>query len=564
MSAINRLKTQILIIGAGGAGVRAALKAQESGKDVTLLCKGVISKCGLTPMAYPSIQASFGYEDARDNSEVHFRDIIDGGRGLSDQNLARALADESTQRVRELVEMGVKFEEKDGHLLQVIHPGQTYPRNMVINSGGYGIISGLKRQLKQLPGIKVLEDCYATKLFVKDGAAAGALVVDMRSGSFVLIEAESIIMATGGYESFWGRTDAGPDSTGDGLALLYRAGALLIDLEMILYYPSVVCADSARGILLQYETLLRGEYAGGQLINSEGKNLIPSGIPPTRDVLMDLMFKEAEQGHAGPNGGMFIDMSKSTKSPEYLEELMSKLFSLNGKNLTLQGINFSKGPVEVAPAVHFTLGGVRINERCETSIPGLFACGEVSSNLHGANRISGNALAETQVFGYRAGAAAAAFAAKRRPAISDGEIRDEIERIQVFAAKDIGKGIRPIELKRRISDIMDSKVGPRRSEASLTAAIRELQQVQSLLPQVAGGAVGDVFNYELCEAIELANMVELGILIAKSALFRTETRGHHIRTDYPDINPNWCVHTATQRGKELNTVEVTQLVQSLR
>jgi succinate dehydrogenase/fumarate reductase flavoprotein subunit len=558
---IKTLQKDVLIIGGGGAGVRAALKASEEGKDVLILSKGVISKCGLTPMAYPSIQASFGFEDPRDNADVHYQDIVDGGRGLSDENLARALADESPTRVNELKEMGVKFEEKDGRFLQVHHPGQKYPRNMVINSGGYGMIAGLRRKLKKDPEILVMEDCVTTKLFVKDGKVQGAFVLDMRTGSYVLVEAKAVVLATGGYEAMWSKTDAAPDSTGDGLALAYRAGVKLIDLEMILYYPTVVASESGHGILVQYETLVRDEYVGGLLVNTKGDNLIPSGKPPTRDVLMNLMIDQVEAGNGGPNGGMFIDLTKSPKDQDYIEGLMSKLFSIPGKNLALQGVDFSKGLVEVAPGVHFTLGGVRIDENCRTSVDGLFAAGEVSSNLHGANRISGNALAETQVFGYRVGASSAKYAdgISGFTSIDDAEIQKEINRIESFVGTPESDSPHPATIKRDLTKIMDAKVGTRRSATSLEEATKAIDALSERVNDVTVSNGGTLFNYELCEALELDNMVELGKLIIKSAITRTETRGHHIRTDYPETDPKWSRHTVTLIDQPIGTMEVTKL-----
>jgi len=558
---IKKIQTDVLVIGGGGAGVRAALKSNEEGKEVLILSKGTISKCGLTPMAYPSIQASFGYEDARDNPDVHYQDIVEGGRGLSDENLARVLADESPIRVRELVEMGIKFEEKDGRLLQVHHPGQKYPRNMVIQTGGYGLISGLRREMKKIPEILVMEDCMVTKLFVADGQVHGVFAYDMRSGSYLVVEAKAVILATGGYEAFWGKTDAAPDSTGDGLALAYHAGVQIIDLEMILYYPTVVVSEAGRGILVQYETLLRDEYVGGQMLNAKGENLIPSGKPPTRDVLMNIMIDQVEKENGGPNDGMYIDLTKSPKSKEYIEELMSKLFSIPGKNLALQGVDFSQGVVEVAPGVHFTLGGVRIDENCRTNIEGLFAAGEVSSNLHGANRISGNALAETQVFGYRAGLFAAQYVDGMDMAttIQDKDIQQEISRLELFSGKPDPDSPRPVMLKKLLNKIMDDLVGTRRSYESLSEAKREIIRLAKRTQEIRTGNLQMAYNHEFCEALELANMAEMSRWVAESALLRMETRGHHIRTDYPETDPKWSRHTATQYAKPLGTLEVTRL-----
>jgi fumarate reductase (CoM/CoB) subunit A len=559
MHEIEKLKTQVLVIGGGGAGARAALTAHLNGSAVILLSKGPVSKSGLTPMAYPSIQGAFGFEDDRDNPDVHYDDIVTGGRGLSEENLARILADESPSRIQELMDFGCRFTQKDGRPLQVLHPGQTYARNFVLKPGGYAIIHTLRKQLRKYEAINIIEDCIVLKLFVKDQKVSGVLAYNMRTNQPVIVEATSVIMATGGYEAMWGMTDGAPDSTGDGLALGYEAGLKMIDLEMILYYPTVVCAKSGKGILVQYETLLRDEYAGGQLLNSEGTNLVPDGKPPTRDVLMSLMFREVEAGRGGPHGGVFIDLSKSTKPKEEIEKTMSRLFSMPGNGLELQGVRLNAGPLEVAPGVHFTLGGIHINENCETNVDGFFAAGEVSSNLHGANRISGNALAETQVFGYRAALAADKYSkqADSGAEIDQKEAGAALDGALAFIA-DEATSLRPAHIKASIRNIMDNKVGPRRSEKSLTEAVSELKDLQQQL-SIVTVAPEKSYNYEWCEALETRNMLTLGILVAESGLFRPETRGHHIRTDYPETKPEWSKHTCTIKGKELTTVDVTRL-----
>lgn len=554
-------KTEVLIIGGGGAGVRAAFAVNDAGRKATLAVKGAVSHCGLTPMAYPSIQAAMGYEDQRDNAEVHYADIIENGRGLSDQDLARALADDSVARVEDLVSYGVPFElRENGKLMQVQHPGETYPRNMVLKSGGAGMMHALRRELKRRSEIEVLEDFDVTKILVSDGKVAGACGIDMRTGNLVCIQADAVVAATGGYEAMWEHTDVAPDSTGDGLMLAYRAGARLIDLEMILYYPFITCGASGRGILIQYESLVHAHKLGGKMLDANGKDLLPGGDPPPRDEMMRIMSEAVENGGGGPNGGVFVDLTKSPLSKEEIDRMVTTLFNIPPKNLTLQGIDFDSGVVEVKPGLHYALGGIRIDAAGRTNLPGLFAGGECDSNLHGANRISGNALAETQVFGCRAGNSAAEYVAKGNAGgeIKASDLEDEAERIEAYLAPKACP-VRPVELKKKLTHVMEQFVGVRRSEDGLKEALSKVEEIEKQLPNVTGGSKIGIYNYELATAMELENMIELAKLVIESASMRKETRGHHIRTDYPRQDPAWSKHTMVEIGKEISTLPVVRL-----
>jgi len=530
------LKTDVLAIGGGGAGVRAAIEANNQGVATCLVSKGPIAHSGLTPLAYPSLQAAFGVSDARDNNDVHYDDIIKVGRYLADQDLSRALADEIVQRVIELDKWGVSFtKQEDGKFFQVHHPGQSYPRNLYITRGGLGLIDGLKRKLKRHPSVKVLEDFCVSRLLTDQGEVSGAFGMNFVDGRFYAIEAKSTILACGGYEEVWGLTDTAPDSTGDGVFLGFQAGADVIDMEMALYYPTAfVYPESVRGVTIQYETLLAQDKLDFRLINNAGKEFLPEGPLPVRDVLMRLMFTEIEQGRGTEHNAVYIDPSLSSKSPEEIDQTIKRLLKTPDRNLRALGIDMRKDRLETSPAVHYTLGGVHINARTETTLPGLFAAGENASNVHGANRISGNALAETQVFGRRAGLYAAEYAKKKSSRThSAGEVKEEIQKWNAFGEKK-GNGVHPISLRKEMKQVMDKYMGPNRSSEGMQTALQKILDIkQNGLPKVEVSTSG-VFNVNWRTAIEVSITLDLAELIIRSALFRKETLGHHFRSDFPE------------------------------
>lgn len=528
------LKTDVLIIGGGGAGVRAAIEADNQGVDVCLLTKGPVARSGLTPLAYPSYQAAFGFSDPRDNSDVHYEDIIKIGRYLADENLARALASESVQRALDLEKFGVKFKKEEGKFFQVHHPGQTYPRNLFIVGGGFGLIHGLKKELERHSRVKILEDLCVSRLSRDGGDVVGAFGFNLRDGRFYSIGAKSTVLACGGYEELWGNTDTAPDSTGDGIFLGFQAGADLIDLEMALYYPAAFAdPESVKGVLIQYETFLAKEKLDFRLVNNEGKEFLPEGPLPVRDTLMRLMFTEIEEGRGTEHNAIYIDPNRSSRSPEEIEECIGKLLKGPDKNLKSLGIDIRKDLLEICPAVHYTLGGVHINEKTETSVQGLFAAGENASNVHGANRISGNALAETQVFGVRAGKYASEYATGRgHGSIPAREITEEIQKWDRFLERK-KDGDRPLVLRREMKQAMDRYMGPNRTEEGMKKALqRVLDLKETGLPKV-GVAGGTIFNVDWRTAMEVSMTLDLAELVIRSALFRKETRGHHFRPDFP-------------------------------
>jgi fumarate reductase (CoM/CoB) subunit A len=554
MSDFDILETDVVIVGAGGAGMRAAIAAAEKGVRVILLTKGQAARSGATPMACPSYQAAFAMEDDRDSPEIAFEDTCFEGRYLGDENLIDVLTREATERAMDMYRYGVKFRKREsGKFLQVVHPGHSYERNLVIMGNGYAMVAGLRREVLRHENIQLVEDLVITRILRKEDNIAGVVGLDMRSGRVVAVEAPAVIIATGGYPELWRWTDTEPGLTGEGLNLAYQVGANLIDLEMMLFYPAGLCyPPEVEGTLVQYEGLMTKKYCAGALLNGLGEPFLPeTEALPVRDVMMKLMFTEIEEGRGTPHGGVYIDLTKSPRSGKEIREILTRLDSLPYDQLQDLGIDVTQEPIEVMPVTHYTLGGVRINEWAETNVPGLYAAGEVGGNIHGANRTSGNALAETQVFGNRAGIRAAEFATQAvHHRIDTSEIESEEKRLSGFMTP-IANSLRPIELKRLIKAIMHSHVHYRRNAKGLQSAIDSLRSLRvEIVPRVRAVSSHHVYNYELEEAIEALNMIDLAEMVAASALVREESRGHHWRTDFPMMLPEWEKHTIVRKSTD--------------
>ena len=560
------VSTEVLIIGGGGAGMRAAIAAAESGANVTLITKGQAARSGATPMACPSYQAAFAMEDPRDNADTAFEDTCYEGRYLGDENLIHALTSEATERAMEMLDYGVRFRTKDdGNFLQVVHPGHSYERNLVIVGSGYAMAAGLRRRMLKYENIHLMEDVVATRLIKNGNRIAGAIALDMRVGQPVVIRAPAIILATGGYPELWRWTDTEPGLTGEGVYLAFEVGADLVDMEMMLFYPTGLCyPPEVEGTLVQYEGLLTEKYCAGVMLNGEGDPFLPhTDRLPVRDVMMKLMFREIEEGRATPYGGVYIDLRSSPRSPKEILEILKRLDSLPYNQLGDLGINILEEPIEVMPVTHYTLGGVRINEWAETVVPGLYAAGEVSGNIHGANRTSGNALAETQVFGARAGKRAAEYAAQSDlPSFDESEVHFEIQRIVSFFDEK-ADGLRPIEIKRKIKTVMHTHLHYQRSAEGIQSALENFAEIRHEdLPRIQAVAGTRVYNYEWEEAIEAINMLALSELVASAALAREESRGHHWRSDFPEMRSEWEKHTIIRRsdkGFEVTDAPVIRL-----
>jgi fumarate reductase (CoM/CoB) subunit A len=536
---IETLKTDVLIIGAGGAGCKAAIAAAEENVDVLVVAKNPIARGGITTAGFGGFSVNIGQEPG-DSLDIHFRDIVEAGRYLADQDLVEVIVREEHKVFDDLIEYGVRIEKKRGKFIQLLTPGQTRPRMTKIIGGGHALVSGLKKTMESKSNIKVVDDMIITKLVVTENKIKGAIGLELKKGKLLIIEAKSIVIATGGAGQLWLITDCPPDSTGDGYALAYHAGAELIDMEQQLFYPTVaVSPDRIYGLEITYEWCLH-HTLGGWLINNKGEKFFPPKVLPTRDISARMIFKEIYSGRGIENYGVYFDIAKCQKSRR------EKLASLQRSNKRLLGlgIDLRKQVIEVAPGAHTTLGGIRINKNAETFTIGLFAAGECSANVHGANRIAGHAYLETQVFGLIAGKNAANFAKKNNwSPIKKSEAKKEYDRLNGFFL--VRKhGVQPNEIKNELRKALTKYVGPIRNQDGLETAIEKIKLLKNEeLPRLSVTDIKE-YNNDWIEAIEISNMLDVAEIVARCALIRRESRGTHFREDYPELdNKNWLKHT---------------------
>ncbi|HWU40971.1 MAG TPA: FAD-binding protein, partial [Candidatus Acidoferrum sp.] len=438
--------------------------------------KGPVGRSGITPMAMEALQCVC---TPGDSEEIHFRDAVAGERYLGDEALIAVMAREARERARDLESFGVRFKRKaDGSFDPMHHPGQTFPRTLFIQGGGYGMLAGLLAEARKYPEIRILSDTFAVKLCL-DGehTPGGAVYLDLKDGRLKSVHCKAVVLATGGYEELWAFTDAAVTACGDGVILAYEAGAKLVDLEMVQFYPTVILhPPSVKGTLFQYELIVNPEVLGGRLLNGE-KETFFTGMP-LRDDVIRAIWKEIQSGRGTEHGGVFIDLTHSSRGRDGLTEALEKWQPNQFHYLKEMGVDLRERMVEAGPHVHFTMGGVAIDERGRTSVPGLFAAGEVSGNLHGANRISGNSLTETQVFGAIAGASAASFAKERgRATVAEfreeiGEARKAIHGLSVPRAR----AVRPHQFRRRLQNIMWERCGLERDEEALRRGKTEVNE----------------------------------------------------------------------------------------
>jgi len=548
---IDTLHTQVAVVGGGGAGLRAALAAAEAGAQVTLLCKGLAARSGATAMAGSSIQMG-GHP--HDISKVSFEDIRREGRYLGDENLIQAQVNDGPDCLEDLLRYGIKFLKDENNDLQYFPaPGLSLPRNVVIKGNGFGMGMGLRRALEKWESAMLLDDMLVCRLFIENGRICGLLALDMRRGKPLLVTAQAVVLATGGYQELWRWTDAEPGLTGDGAYLAYKAGAELVDLEMMQFYPTAFChPPQAMGGTIGYEDLLHTDGCGGTLLNGKGDIIQePASQLPLRDELMMRIFAEIDAGRATPHGGVYIDLRRSKKSREEMMQVLGEQMLVPYNNLADFGIDILETPLEVKPFTHYLMGGVRINEYGESNVAGLFAAGEAGGNVQGANRISGNGLAESQVFGKRAGQRAALYAAEINTMQPEsGAVQTAIEELLAFK-EEKSHPVRPVALKRSIKHIMNAHVNHNRDTQGLQAALKSFAELRKdTLPKMQVLAGGDIFNYEWQEAVEAQAMLDLAELVAASALAREESRGHHIRRDYPESHAEQCRHVLASRKSQ--------------
>jgi fumarate reductase (CoM/CoB) subunit A len=548
--------TDVLVIGAGGAGARAAIEAAKYNLNVTLLSKELLGKAH-TCMAEGGYNAALANVDAADSWETHFKDTVVGGSWINNQKLAEILVKEATDRILDLEEYGAIFDRtSEGRIMQRPFGKQTYRRTCYASDRtGHEMMATLTEEVRR-QDISLLEEIFVTKLLTKDKTVVGATAVDMKSGDLVAFRANAAILASGGAGRIYKITTNAQQDTGDGMAAAYQAGASLLDMEMVQFHPTgMVYPEAHRGQLVT--EAVRGE--GGILRNSQGERFMQRYDPKLelagRDVVARAIATEILEGRGTKHAGVYLDVSHL--EPKIIEERLPSML----RQFLDVGVDIRKEPMEVAPTAHHFMGGVRINENAETDLKGLWAAGEVAGGVHGGNRLGGNALADTQVFGKRAGENAAKYASKEsKPILDRKEIKKEFDRVQTFLKRK--EGIKPSEIKNKLQSLMWDKVGIFRTGQQMKEAVQEIEQMKVKdIPQLYVTGKGVRFNKEWIATLEIENMVTIAEMVANAALMREESRGAHHRRDFPKTdNQNWFVNILIRQDKGKMAFEKTPVI----
>ncbi|HEV3481112.1 MAG TPA: succinate dehydrogenase flavoprotein subunit [Candidatus Acidoferrales bacterium] len=544
----------VLIIGAGGAGLRAAIEALAQGARVAVVCKSLLGKAH-TVMAEGGLAAAMANVDKADDWRTHFRDTMRGGKLLNNWRMAQLHAQEAPDRVRELEQWGALFDRTEkGEILQRAFGGHTFKRLCHVGDRtGLEMIRTLQDRGVEM-GFDVFMECTITRLLKDGDRVAGAFGYWRESGQFVTFKAKSVVIATGGIGKSWKITSNSWECTGDGMALAYEMGAELLDMEFVQFHPTgMVWPPGVQGLLVT--EAVRGE--GGILRNKDGQRFMEKYDPKrlelsTRDVVARSIYTEVKEGRGTPHGGAFLDISH--KPAEYVKR---KLPSMYHQFKELADVDITKGPMEVGPTCHYMMGGIRVDaETGQSAVPGLFAAGEAAGGLHGANRLGGNSLSDLVVFGRRAGLAAAEHAKKTAaPTLNDAQIEDA-ER-QALAPFDRPGGENPYTIHHDLQEMMQNLVGIFRTDADLRQALVEIAKLKERAQKVHVEGTR-VFNPGWHLSIDLQCMLTVSEACTHAALARKESRGAHSRLDFPKSEEEWGKknHVIVKKGDAMTLFAV--------
>jgi succinate dehydrogenase / fumarate reductase, flavoprotein subunit len=552
----------VLVIGSGGAGLRAAIEASAAGASVAVICRSLLGKAH-TVMAEGGVAAALGNVDDRDNWKVHFADTMRGGQYLNNWRMAELHAKEAPARVKELEAWGAVFDRTDdGRILQRNFGGHKYPRLAHVGDRtGLEMIRTLQDYVIH-EKVDIFQEYTIISLLKEEGRVVGAFGYDREKGLFKVFQAKAVIIATGGMGRIYKISSNSWDCTGGGISLAYHAGAELIDMEFVQFHPTgMVWPPSVRGLLITEG--VRGE--GGVLRNNQGRRFMFDDIPElykgqtstdeeegwrytqgdknakrppellTRDHVARCITREIKEGRGSPHGGVFLDIAwikeKISNAPEHIKR---KLPSMYHQFKELAGVDITKEPMEVGPTTHYIMGGVRVDADSQmTNIEGLFAAGECAAGLHGANRLGGNSLSDLLVFGQRAGE----FAAKYAKGATAGKVNDEqLKEISAWALSAFERGSssgseNPFQIQTDLQEEMHKLVGIVRTQIELTEAIEKIKDF-GLRISKAGCSGNRAYNPGWHTALELKHMITVAEAIARAALERKESRGGHFREDY--------------------------------
>ena len=579
---IQTIEHDVIIIGAGGAGLRAAIECSKRGLSTGLVCKSLLGKAH-TVMAEGGVAAALGNVDNRDHWKVHFRDTMRGGKFLNAWRMAELHAKQAPDRVRELEEWGAVFDRTNKGLInQRNFGGHRYPRLAHVGDRtGLEIIRTLQ-DYGVHQGIEIYMECTGLDL-IKDGDKISGMVAMWRdSGQFIIFKTGAVIMATGGGGKAWKVTSNSWEYTGDGHAMAYEAGAELIDMEFTQFHPTgMVWPPSVHGTLVTEG--VRGE--GGILVNSEGRRFMFDNIPKrfasetadteeeagrwlagdknarrppellTRDVVARAIRKEVKAGRGSPHGGAFLDIANQRSE----EDIKKKLPSMYHQFKVLAELDITKDVMEVGPTLHYMMGGIRVDADTQMSrVPGLFACGECSGGMHGANRLGGNSLSDLLVFGKLAGEGASDYIKKlnQKPQIDEDQIKSIIRNATVILNRESGEN--PYLLHEKLVENMQNSVGIVRTEELLSEGITKLEDLKLSYKNIKASGASQ-YNPGWHEALAFRNLIITAESVARSALMREESRGAHTRVDFPGEKDEWLDYNIVISKNEIGEMQTNKV-----
>jgi succinate dehydrogenase / fumarate reductase, flavoprotein subunit len=545
----THVETDVLVIGAGGAGMYAAIEAARQGCRVMLVDRSLIGRGGATVMAQMTVAVALGAETP-DHWSHHYADTLTAGRGLCAEPLARLLCEEGPDCIREMDAWGIGWARKDGRIVQAQAPGHDRPRCVYVDflNTGPAVSKTLRTVVNRTAGIHKAGDLAVVDLIVAGGEVVGAAALHLITGAAVTIAAKATVLATGGLTRLYRRNSASANMGGDGYALALRAGAALLDMEFVQFFPIGHLAPRLIGM----DPIMWDPFRyklGGRLLNGNKEEFTSrygsdeSGkYVLTRDLATYAIIKEVEAGRGSPHGGAYLSFEHCSAAE------LRAAFGPVIDRLAANNIDLTRTAVEVAPIAHYHMGGIAADARMQTNVLGLYAAGEAVGGANGANRLSGNAITEALVFGRRAGRSAAAHAKNHAKTIARRNLRAADARAAldlVSAGSGAGRDLNTASMIARLQAIMADEVGPFRTAAKLNRALAGIATLADELgerPPRLAGAVDAGFDLQRLEWFDLRNMLIVACAVAQSALARTESRGAHQREDYPKVLPAWRRH----------------------
>jgi succinate dehydrogenase / fumarate reductase flavoprotein subunit len=532
------LSTDVLVVGAGGAGMYSAIAAARRGASVVLLDKSLIGRGGATVMAQMTVAAAVGQQEP-DDWTVHFQDTVAAGRGLCNEALSALLCQEGPERILEMERWGTRWAREKGHIKQETAPGHSRRRCCYVDflNTGPAVAATLRRKVSEISEIRRVSNIAVIEILTKNGRAVGAAGLNLSDGEIVTFQAKAVILAAGGLTKLYARNSASANMGGDAYAMALWAGAELVDMEFVQFFPIGHLAPRLVGM----DPIMWDPFRyklGGKLLNGRFEEFVDryggsdfGKYTATRDLAAYSILKEVEAGRGSPHGGAYLDFRHIPEAE------LRAAFGPVVDRLLINGIDLTKTPVEVGPMAHYHMGGVRVDASMETRISGLYAAGEAVGGANGANRLSGNAITEAFVFGERAGSSAAVESAKVTALDWDPKLAaPAIELGKMLRSGDSKLGTTPAALQAELQDLMWEKAGPFRTRVKLRALLERVKSMRyEELPHLTI-ATDQSFNLSLQDWYELRAMLVAAEAVVTSALAREESRGAHQREDFPDAD----------------------------